>query len=221
MIIEAINISKNYKGLEEYCVFFDLNISINEGEISGIVGNSGCGKTTLLQVLGLIDKPSKGSIKFNNKEITESDIPLILARDISFIYQLHHLLPEFSILENITISQTIAGLNNKIAKQNAIEILDKLNLLDKKNHKPHMLSGGERQRAAIARAVAKRPKIIFADEPTGNLDPENAQNAFDLMIKIAKNCGCAIFYVTHNHDFISKFERCYTIKNKQLISLKQ
>ena len=220
MIIEAINISKSYISTEDYCVFKNANLNIKTGEISGIIGNSGCGKTTLLQILGLIDKPTTGIIKFNGQELKNDDVSKLLAKNISFIYQLHHLLPEFSVIENVIIPQIIAGFSKSIAIKNAKEILEKLGLKDKIHNKPHMLSGGERQRTAIARAVAKKPQIIFADEPTGNLDPENAQKAFELMINIAKDSCCAIFYVTHNHDFIQKFDRCYTIKNKELISLK-
>ncbi len=217
MILRATGISKKY---DNDIIFENCDVFIEKNEISGIVGNSGCGKTTLLQILGLIEKTDTGSIEFENSVVKNpKQIDKILSQNISFIYQLHHLLPEFSVLENIVIPQILSGIDIENAKKNAINILEKLDMTDKINHKSYMLSGGQRQRIAIARAIAKKPKIIFADEPTGNLDPENAKHAFDLMISIAKDFGCSIFYVTHNHEFINKFDKCYTIKNKQLIAL--
>jgi lipoprotein-releasing system ATP-binding protein len=184
---------------------------MNSGEIGMLNGPSGIGKTTLLQLAGLLELPTSGQILINNIYAKNEETYTKIRREkIGFIYQFHHLLPEFSILKNVMLPLLISGISEKIAKQRSIELLDELGLKQIKNNNIYEVSGGQKQRAAIARAIIGKPKLIIADEPTGNLDPENARNIFDLMIELARKESISILVATHNDSFISKSD--YTIK---------
>ena len=169
-MIKANNIYKSFGNVE---VLKGVDININKGEVTCIVGASGAGKSTLLQILGTLDKADKGNIIIDNQDINSLNSKQLASfrnKKIGFIFQFHHLLPEFTALENICIPAYIAGISKKEAEAKAIELLDYLNLTNRKDHKPSMLSGGEQQRIAVARALINNPSIIFADEPSGNLD---------------------------------------------------
>ena len=208
------NLTKSFidaEGLKREFIFKDINLDIDFGQTVAITGFSGSGKTTLLQILGLLDSPDSGQInidgKIFNKDSTEEDKVEELSKNIGFIYQFHHLLPEFTVLENVMISCTISGMNRSEALSSSMDILEKLGLESKVNHTPKMLSGGERQRVAIARSIVKKPKIILADEPTGNLDPKSGAIAMDLLLDLVKSINSSLVCVTHNLLTAKKLDR--------------
>jgi lipoprotein-releasing system ATP-binding protein len=173
----------------------------------------------LLQICGLLDDATSGNIYINGKNTTslkDKDKTDIRKKDIGFVFQFHHLLPEFSVLENVLIPTF--ELWNKIFIEKAKTILNDLGLIDKINSKPHQLSGGERQRVAIARAIINEPPLILADEPTGNLDEENAKNVFDMLKKVVKNYNSSFLMVTQNHDLARQLDKIITKKNKEIIN---
>ncbi|MFO0322269.1 MAG: ABC transporter ATP-binding protein [Bacteroidota bacterium] len=192
------NIKKKYGELE---VLKGVDIEIKTSEIISIVGSSGAGKTTLLTILGTLDKPSSGEIEFNGINITSlSEKKLAQFRNlhIGFVFQFHHLLPEFTAIENICIPAFINKTSKKEAEHHAFELLDLLGLKDRATHKPSELSGGEQQRVAVARALINKPKVIFADEPSGNLDSANAQKLHELFFTLRDELKQTIVIVTHN-----------------------
>ena len=186
-----------------------------------VLGHQGCGKTTLLQICGLLDTPTSGDVFINNQKIgdmTDFEKTNIRKNNIGFIFQFHHLLPEFSIIENVMLPALVKNnTDKKIITQRAKDILDDLGLASKINNRPHQLSGGERQRVAIARAIINNPSIILADEPTGNLDPENSEIVFNLLLNIVHNYNSSLLMVTHNIELAKKLDRAITIKDKKII----
>ncbi|GMO61879.1 MAG: ABC transporter ATP-binding protein [Rickettsiales bacterium] len=213
-VLRLDGVNKTYK---DGCEVIDNSfLTINEGESVAFVGPSGIGKTTFLQICGLLDTPTKGNIYINNKNVAllnDNEKTSIRKNDIGFVFQFHHLLPEFSVLENVLIAPMI---DKKDLKDKAIDILTDLGLETKINNRPNELSGGERQRVAIARAIIKQPKIILADEPTGNLDKENADNVFDLLLQEVQKYNTALLMVTHNYELATRLEKIITIENKQI-----
>lgn len=190
-----------------------INLKIYKGEIAAIVGKSGAGKSTLLHILGTLDRPDSGQFLFEGKDVfTFSDKQLaeFRAKEIGFIFQFHHLLPEFTALENVQIASLISGNKNK---ENSIRILKEVGLEDRVNHKPSEISGGEAQRVAIARALINSPKIILADEPTGNLDTENAEAVIDLIFELRKKFNQTYLIVTHNEEFAQRCDRIIKISD--------
>jgi lipoprotein-releasing system ATP-binding protein len=203
VILDISNLSKTAKDSngEEVRVLKEASFNLKSGKSLAIVGSSGCGKTTLLQILGMIDPNFTGSYLFKNQNVanlTQKKKTEILSNEISFVHQFHHLFPEFSALENVCIPQLNIGHGIKNAKINARGIFEKLGLSGKENSYPWQLSGGERQRVAIARAIINNPSLLLADEPTGNLDPENGLNVMNTMLAICKEIGTALVFVTHN-----------------------
>ncbi len=216
------NISKSYKQNEGSLeVIKDSSLFVKSKETVAFVGPSGSGKTTLLQICGLLDTPTSGDIYINNqniKNLTDIQKTIVRRDNIGFVFQFHHLLPEFSILENVILPGLVKNTEKKKEiEKRAKDILDDLGLSSKIKNRPYQLSGGERQRVAIARAIINNPLIILADEPTGNLDPENADIVFNLLLKIVHNYNSSLLMVTHNIDLAKKLDRMITIKDKKIV----
>lgn len=211
------NIKKQYGNLE---VLKGVDLHIQPSEVVSIVGSSGAGKTTLLTILGTLDRPTSGEIFFNNVNITslnEKKLAAFRNQHIGFVFQFHHLLPEFTALENICIPAFINNTSKKDAELKAYELLELLGLKHRADHKPSELSGGEQQRVAVARALINNPKVIFADEPSGNLDSENAQNLHQLFFKLRDELKQTIVVVTHNETLANMADRKLIMKDGSII----
>ena len=211
-VLELASIEKSYsKGSSNKIeVLKGVDLKLFPGELVALVAPSGAGKSTLLQIAGLLDKPLSGKIFIDGREIqNESDnqLTMIRRREIGFVYQFHHLLPEFSSRENIDLPQLSNGVPSKDAQRRSNELLDLVNLANRSNHRPAELSGGEQQRIAICRALANKPKIILADEPTGNLDQNTTLSVFESLLKIVKKTNLAALIATHNLDLAKRMDR--------------
>ncbi|MAB47607.1 MAG: lipoprotein-releasing system ATP-binding protein LolD [Flavobacteriaceae bacterium] len=219
-MIKATNIHKSYKDLH---VLKGVDINISESEIISIVGASGAGKTTLLQILGTLDKPdfkSDTTLEINGQPITTlNDKALAKFRNkhIGFIFQFHQLLPEFTALENVCIPAFINNTPKAEAEKRAIELLDYLGLKDRIHHKPNSMSGGEQQRVAVARALINQPNIIFADEPSGNLDSESAEQLHQLFFKLRDEFKQTFVIVTHNQELANMADRKLTMVDGKIV----
>lgn len=217
-MLRAINIAKDYHdGMRnELHVLDNISFSLDHAETSAIIGTSGSGKTTLLNILGGLDKPTGGQVFLNDTDVhklSEKKRCTVRNEHFGFIYQFHHLLPEFTALENVAMPLLIKGGSVEKTKQRAQAVLDDVGLSHRLHHKPSELSGGERQRAAIARALIHRPDCIFADEPTGNLDRKNAEQAIDLIINLNKEYDTSLVIVTHDHDIAARMDTIYTLED--------
>ena len=191
-------------------------VSIAPGETVALVGPSGAGKSTLLHIAGLLERPDGGEVIVDGEACSglSDDRRTALRRtDIGFIYQFHHLLPDFSALENVVVPQMIAGVAKPAARKRASELLGMVGLSEREGHRPAKLSGGEQQRVAIARALANSPKVLIADEPTGNLDQETAERVFELLMRLTRETGVAALVATHNPDLAARMDRKLTLKN--------
>lgn len=214
------NIHKHYGEVE---VLKGVDLHIKKGEIVAIVGPSGAGKTTLLQILGTLDKPDKDStyhLKINNtsiKELSDKEISSFRNQHIGFIFQFHQLLPEFTALENVCIPAFIAKKTKSEVEKKAKELLNFLGLSHRIHHKPNELSGGEQQRVAVARALINNPSVIFADEPSGNLDSSSAENLHKLFFKLRDQFGQTFVLVTHNKDLASMADRTLEMKDGVIV----
>jgi len=210
-ILELCNVIKTYRqGKQKLEVLGGIDLRIQSGEITALVGQSGAGKSTLLQIAGLLDKPTSGKILINGENIAKvsDDVRTSLRRDyIGFVYQYHNLLGDFSALENVMMPMLIAGVKKHEAEDKASFLLNKLKLAHRLHHRPAELSGGEQQRVAIARALANGPRLLLADEPTGNLDPNTAEEVFDLLLSVIRETGLAALIATHNMDLASRMDR--------------
>lgn len=212
-MIKASNIKKSYGNLP---VLKGIDLTINKGEIVSIVGSSGAGKTTLLQILGTLDKPDTGSLSINNIEtatLKDKKLAKFRNENIGFIFQFHQLLPEFTALENICIPAYIGGKSKKETEKRAIELMKFLKIQHRSNHKPLELSGGEQQRTAVARALINNPGVVFADEPSGNLDSQNATELHELFFKLREEYDQTFVIVTHNNELAHMADRKLTIKD--------
>jgi lipoprotein-releasing system ATP-binding protein len=208
------------QGDKDLTVLNRASINISQGEIVGLVGKSGSGKSTFLQILGLLDKPDAGSVTINNincNELSDNIRTDIRSKNLGFIYQFHHLLAEFTALENILIPLKILNYNMKLAKKEAMDLLHLLGLKNRAHHLPSELSGGEQQRVAIARAIISKPQIILADEPTGNLDPDNAKLVFDIFIKTVRDYKLSAIIVSHDAELVSNLDKIYHIEKGKII----
>lgn len=207
------------EGTSTLTVLDGLDLAIAKGECIAIVGASGSGKTTLLQILGGLDRPSRGSVAIDGKDIHALDEAArgeLRNRTMGFIYQFHHLLPEFSALENVAMPLLIRRVPVAEARRQAEAILQKVGLGARLEHRPHQLSGGERQRAAVARALVTLPLIVFADEPTGNLDGRNAEQVFELMLQLNREHGTSLVIVTHDLRLAARMDRVWLLENGRL-----
>lgn len=212
-----------YQGEQKLEVLNGVELSIAPNEVVALIGPSGSGKSTLLQIAGLLDKPSSGQILLDGEDCSKSDdgVRTVLRRDyLGFVYQYHNLLPDFNALENVMIPQLIAGKSIKDVKEKAEWLLSRLGLKDRISHRPAELSGGEQQRVAIARALANTPKLLLADEPTGNLDPHTSDNVFFALLDIVKETGLSALIATHNLELAAKMDRQVMLKDGKLIDMR-
>jgi len=209
-LLKAVNISKNYNSLS---VLKSIDLEIDKQEIVTILGPSGAGKTTLLHILGTLEKPNSNNESklyfngINTSLLAEKELSQFRNQNIGFIFQFHELLPEFSALENICLPTWISNSDSIKVKEKALGLLERLGIKDRANHKPTELSGGEQQRVAVARALINEPKIIFADEPSGNLDTENANQLHDLFFELRDEKQCSFVIVTHNKELAKRADR--------------
>jgi len=216
-MLKATNITRNYNDLS---VLKGVDIFVNKGEIVSIVGSSGAGKSTLLHILGSLDKANSGEIWINNERIDtlkEKELAKFRNKHIGFVFQFHHLLPEFTALENLCIPGWIAGTPKNDLEARALELLKILGLQDRASHKPSELSGGEQQRVAVARALINNPDIVFADEPTGNLDSKHAQELHELFLHLQKTMGQTFLIVTHNEALAKMSDRVVHMKDGYIV----
>lgn len=212
-MLKAENIVKKYGDLN---VLKGVSLDVKSGEIVSIVGSSGAGKSTLLHILGTLDAADGGEIFLDGKAVHQLGGKKLAAfrnKHIGFVFQFHHLLPEFTALENVCIPGWIAGNKKKDVEADALALLEKLNLLDKKDFKPQQLSGGQQQRVAVARALINKPQIVFADEPTGNLDSQNAQDLHDLFLQLRSDYNQSFLIVTHNEELAAMSDRVLHMKD--------
>lgn len=216
-------ISKTYgKNNNPIPILEDLSLSIQQGDLCALLAPSGSGKSTLLHIMGLLDNPSSGNVYIHQEAtnaLSDKKKALLRNQHLGFVYQFHHLLPEFSSVENVMIPRLIGQKPQKEAKEYAIYLLERMGLKHRIDHRPHQLSGGEQQRVAIARALINNPKILLADEPTGNLDVQTGNIVFELLLEIMKETKLACFIATHNHDLAKKMDRIFTLSNKQCIEI--
>jgi lipoprotein-releasing system ATP-binding protein len=215
-ILEARGVHKSFRqGPVTLEVLQGIAISVTAGERIAIVGASGSGTTTLLQILGGLDRPTTGQVLVDGRDIheqTEEERGALRNRALGFVYQFHHLLPEFTALENVAMPLLIRRMNVAEARGRARAILDRVGLGQRLTHRPDQLSGGERQRAAVARALVTEPKIVLADEPTGNLDGTNAEAVFALMLELNRELGTSLIVVTHDMRLAGRMERIFEIE---------
>ncbi|NQU57344.1 MAG: ABC transporter ATP-binding protein [Rhodospirillales bacterium] len=221
-VLSLNNIERTFvQGKSRLEVLRGIDLDLKEGEIVALVGPSGAGKSTLLHIAGLLEKPDNGAITIAGEACADMDDDsrtMVRRHHVGFVYQYHHLLPEFSAMENIAIPQIIAGTSRKDARQRAGEMLDWLGLTERASHRPARLSGGEQQRVAIGRALANAPKLLLADEPTGNLDPHTAGEVFDVLIRLARGAGLAALIATHNPDLASRMDRIVKLEDGHLVA---
>jgi lipoprotein-releasing system ATP-binding protein len=215
-VLEARDVHKSFtQGPVTLEVLRGVNLSVAPAERLAIIGASGSGKTTLLQILGGLDRPSGGHVRVEGRdihELNERDRGMLRNHAIGFVYQFHHLLPEFSALENVAMPLMVRRSGVSEAKSRAREILDRVGLGARLSHRPHQLSGGERQRAAVARALVTQPRLVLADEPTGNLDGANAEQVFALMLELNRERQTSLIVVTHDPRLAARMDRILEIE---------
>jgi lipoprotein-releasing system ATP-binding protein len=219
--LELQRVSRVYKeGAGQLEIFRNLSLTVHAGEIVALVGHSGSGKSSLLHIAGLLEAPTDGSVFVAGQNCTtlDDDARTRIRRiGIGFVYQFHHLLPEFTAIENVVIPQLIAGSPRAAAEKRARDLLDRLGLADRGQHRPAELSGGEQQRVAIARAIANKPLLLLGDEPTGNLDPETSQRVHDEFLRLIREEGLGALIATHNIELASRMSRVVTLRKGQLV----
>ena len=221
-VLTSINLAKSFTdgGLQTH-VLDNINLSVNKGDRLAIVGSSGSGKSALLPLLGGLDTPTEGQVLVNGEDIhalNHKAASRLRNQQLGFVYQFHHLLPEFTAVENVAMPLVIGGEAPIPAQQKASDLLEKVGLGHRLEHKPSELSGGERQRAAMARALITEPACLLADEPTGNLDHRTAQSMFDLLLQLNNDLGTALVIVTHDNELAGKMDRIMTLMDGVLQS---
>lgn len=222
--LEIKDLYRSFKqGTQTVEVLKGVNLDIEKGEVIALIGPSGSGKSTLLQIAGLLEKPSKGEVYLDGQKCGKlgDAMRTIMRRDyLGFVYQYHNLLADFDATENVMLPQLIAGVKPKVAREKAERILKRLGLEKRFKHRPSELSGGEQQRVAIARALANAPKLLLADEPTGNLDPKTAEIVFAELLSIVKETGLSALIATHNHELAAKMDRKVELADGKLVDNK-
>ncbi|MDA9581720.1 ABC transporter ATP-binding protein [Amylibacter sp.] len=223
-ILALNNVSKTYKFGQpnQISVLDKVNLKVRKGEVVGLIAPSGAGKSTLLHIAGLLDNPDDGQIKINNVDHTnlhDRKRTKTRRQDIGFIYQFHHLLPEFSAIENLILPQLADGVKTSNAMHRAMELLVSVNLENRAYHRPAELSGGEQQRVAFCRAMVNSPKLLLADEPTGNLDPDTAMHVFKLLMQLVRKTGMSALIATHNYELSKLMDRQVALQKGQLVEV--
>jgi lipoprotein-releasing system ATP-binding protein len=221
MVLEGAGLVKEFvQGATRLQVLAGAAIQVRAGERIAIVGASGSGKTTLLQVLGGLDLPTSGTVRIAGaamNELDDTERGRLRNRAVGFVYQFHHLLPEFSALENVAMPLLVRRMAPRLAREQAAAILARVGLAQRLEHRPAQLSGGERQRAAVARALVTRPQLVLADEPTGNLDGANASQVFELMLELNREFGTSLVIVTHDERLAARLDRTLTLVEGLLV----
>jgi lipoprotein-releasing system ATP-binding protein len=221
LVLEASGVARSFRqGPIDLQVLEGVNLAVKAGERLAIIGASGSGKTTLLQILGGLDRPTAGTVRIAGSDIhalAEKPRGELRNRTLGFVYQFHHLLPEFSALENVAMPLLVRREPKQVAEQRARAVLERVGLAQRLVHRPHELSGGERQRAAVARALVTNPRIVLADEPTGNLDGGNAESVFALMLELNREFGTSLIVVTHDRRLAARMDRILEIERGNLI----
>ena len=221
VLLKLTGLRKTFEqGGRQLTIFQNLDLKVEKGELVALVGQSGSGKSTLLQIAGLLDKASEGSIVIDHQDVTklgEKGRTQIRLNDIGFIYQFHHLLPEFTAQENVAMPLIIDGKSRDEAMDAGEIVLHQLGLWKRLDHRPARLSGGEQQRVAIARALANDPKLLLADEPTGNLDPETSAEVFDILLEQVRERDVGALIATHNMELADEMDRALELKNGRLL----
>ncbi|HEY4716434.1 MAG TPA: ABC transporter ATP-binding protein [bacterium] len=221
ILLRAESLHKKFSNGETLVhVLSGVNLGINEGSSLVITGASGAGKSTLLHVLSTLDRPTEGTVFYRGESLStknEDDLSKFRNRTMGFVFQFHNLLPEFTIVENVLFPSIIGNADFKLSRDRAIMLLNEMGLSERLNHKPSELSGGEQQRVAVARALEMSPQIIFADEPTGNLDSKNSRIVLELLLKLTSEQGVALIVVTHNENIKGMFDRSLTLRDGLLV----
>lgn len=224
-ILTGDSLSKSYKSEQADAkleVLKNVSLKIQKGSITSIVGSSGSGKSTLLHILGGLDKPDVGTVFWGEQELSRMDSDQLAEfrnKNIGFVFQFHHLLPEFTALENVSMPALISGISIEEASKRALELLERFGVEDRKNHRPTQLSGGEQQRVSMARALMNKPELILADEPTGNLDDKNTAIILDMLFELRDKDGVTVLLITHEPAIAKRSDVILEIKNGELISL--
>ena len=220
-VLELKGVGRHFLQGERDLVILDgADFTLRPGETVALVAPSGTGKSTLLQIAGLLEHPDEGEVVVSGRaceHLGDAERTAVRRSEIGFVYQFHHLLPEFSALENIMMPQLIAGLSRPEAKARAEQLLEYMRIGHRGDHRPAELSGGEQQRVAIARAVANAPSLLLADEPTGNLDPETAGYVFEALDALVRQSGLSAMIATHNHELASLMDRCVTLQDGKVV----
>ncbi|MCQ2204010.1 MAG: ABC transporter ATP-binding protein [Bacteroidales bacterium] len=217
-MVKAENITKSFDSLE---VLRGIDLHIQKGEVVSIVGASGAGKTTLLQILGTLDKPTSGRVTIDGVDVNvlnERQLSDFRNKHIGFVFQFHQLLPEFTAIENVMLPALIGGESKSNAEKDALDLLEFLNLSHRIDHKPSEMSGGEKQRVAIARALINHPSVVFADEPSGNLDSHNAMELQNLFFSLREKYGQTFVIVTHDMNLASMCDRMIRVSDGQIVT---
>lgn len=221
--LELFRINRRFKQGDDYLNVLDsISLSLTAGKLTALVGPSGSGKTTLLNIAGLLERPNNGEVWVNGKNVSklpESHRTIFRRKNIGFVFQVHRLLPEFSAVENIVIPQMINGLVRSAAEKRAIQLLNMVNLENRKLHRPGQLSGGEQQRISIARALSNAPNVLLADEPTGNLDPATAADVFAYLKQIIYATNTAALIVTHNMKLAANMDEMLEMRNGTIVKV--
>ncbi|MCF8220338.1 MAG: ABC transporter ATP-binding protein [Crocinitomicaceae bacterium] len=216
-MLNAVNLTKKYGELE---ILKGISLEVNAGEIVSIVGSSGAGKTTLLQILGTLDRPDEGTFTIdgvNPFSLSQRELAKFRNQKIGFVFQFHQLLPEFDAIENIMIPAMIQGISKKEAREKAYLLLEKVGLQDRASHRPNEISGGEQQRIAVCRALVNQPNIVFADEPSGNLDSKNANELHELFFKLREELNQSFVIVTHNQELAQQADRMLRMQDGKMV----